>query len=153
MTLAFIDAPAPTSIPRLFDIAPYSVSELPHLRAIEGNAQRARRDLLSSGTVSLRHIVVREYFRGALEKWRSETGFSSLLEEQRAHPEYRHIVEMGNDAIPLILEEIEIRPGLIFMALHDITGEDPIAPEHRGRVGEMIQDWLRWGAERGLRRR
>lgn len=147
MTFAFPDIPTPVA--RLLETAVYTVSELPHLRSIENRAQVVRNALLYSGAVSLRQLALRGYFRDALETWRAETGFSSLLEDKRAHSAYRRIVNMGEDIIPLILQEIQTRPGLIFMALHDITGQDPIAPEHRGRVGEMIRDWLKWGTEHG----
>jgi hypothetical protein len=146
MTFVFPDLPTAT----LLETAPYTVSELPNLRSIERSALLVRNALIYSPAASLRQVALRGYFREALRKWREGTQLSSLLEDKRAHPAYRRIVDMGEDVIPLILEEIKARPDLIFMALHDITGEDPITPEHRGRVREMIQDWLRWESERRM---
>ena len=147
MSLALADTQTP--LPQLLQTEVYAVQELTEARGIDTRAQRARYALLAE-TVSLRSVMLREYLRDWLEKWRREMGFSSLLMEKRTHPIYQRIVEMGEEAIPLLLEEIQSRPSFIFMALHDITGDDPIPPEHRGRLGPMIEDWLRWGAERGF---
>ncbi len=73
----------------------------------------------------------------------------SSLEEKFAHPAYQRIVEMGVDAIPLLLHEMEHRPGHWFWALKHITGENPMRPEHAGNLKCMTEDWLAWGKERG----
>jgi len=149
VTLAFVDAPTATMT---FESASYSVTELMQLRTVEGKAQQVQHDLLNSGATFLRRAWLRQYFHDALERWQNATATSSLLEDKRSHPLYRRIVDMGEDVIPLILEEVGIRPSLIFTALHDITGADPILPEHRGRVGDMIRDWIDWGVQHGYMR-
>jgi hypothetical protein len=149
MSLALADTQTP--LPQLLQTEVYAVQELAEVRVIDTQAQLWRYALLGE-TVSLRSVMLREYLRDWLERWRSEAGFSSLLMDKRTHPIYQRIVEMGEEAIPLLLEEIQSRPSFVFMALHDITGDDPIAPEHRGRLEAMIEDWLRWGTERGFTR-
>lgn len=66
-----------------------------------------------------------------------------------AHPAYLRIIGMGRAAVPLILDEMRSRGGHWFVALAAITGENPIAPDDRGRVRAMTDAWLRWGAGRG----
>ena len=149
MTLALADVQ--TSLRQLLRTEAYTVQELPELSGIEGQVSRAYYELLGREAISPRQVMVREQFRAALEKWRSETELSSMLSEKRAHPAYQEIVNLGEEAIPLILEEIESRSSFIFMALHDITGGDPIPPEDRGRVPRMIEAWSRWGNEHGFR--
>jgi hypothetical protein len=122
------------------------------MRGVDAAAQRAFYALLAPDIVSLREVVLQQYFQDALKKWRDEVGISSLVSEKRASPAYQRIVDMGEEAVPLLLEEIASRPSLIFMALHDITGEDPIVPDHQGRVSAMTEDWLKWGTEHGFRR-
>ena len=68
-----------------------------------------------------------------------------------SHPAYRRIVAMGGPAIPLILDQLRRQPSHIFWALHEITGANPVKPESAGKVGEMVEDWLKWGATAGVR--
>jgi hypothetical protein len=65
------------------------------------------------------------------------------------HPAYQQIIGIGPDAIPLILQELERKPGHWFWALKSITGEDPVLPEHRGQIAKMTESWLSWGYEKG----
>ena len=149
MTLALADVQTP--LRQLLRTEAYTVQELPELSGIEVQVSRAHYELLGREAISPRQVMVRDQFRAALEKWRSETELSSMLSEKRAHPAYQEIVNLGEEAIPLILEEIESRASFIFMALHDITGRNPIPQEDRGRVARMIEAWSRWGSEHGFR--
>jgi hypothetical protein len=102
--------------------------------------------------VSDRRQVLREHLEGLHRRWCAETEFSSSLADKRAHPAFASIVALGDDAIPAILDSLEAQPDFLFMALHDITHQDPIAVQHRGRLSDMAQDWLQWGTEHGYRR-
>ena len=62
-----------------------------------------------------------------------------------AHRAYQEIIGMGNDAIPLILRDLEESPSQWFWALSSITRESPIRPEDRGDVDAMTLAWLDWG--------
>lgn len=94
--------------------------------------------------------VERERVFGRLaEWWRSETGLMSSIEDKTLHPAYQQIIGMGPDAIPLILRELQRRPGHWFWALNAITREEPIGPEDVGNVRKMTEAWLEWGRERG----
>ena len=95
--------------------------------------------------------MLRQHLTRLHSRWHTETRYSSSLEGKKAHSAYRAIVAMGDEAIPLILESLASRPDFLVMALHDITREDPVAPEHHGRVSDIVQDWLRWGTEHGYR--
>ncbi len=80
-------------------------------------------------------------------QWEQETAMLSSITEIAMHPSYQQIIGMGPSAIPLILNEMTIKPGHWFWALKSITGEDPVSPEQRGRIKEMTEAWLRWGRE------
>jgi hypothetical protein len=67
------------------------------------------------------------------------------------HPAYQRIIGMGTAAVPFLLCELERRPDHWFWALTAITGADPVKPEHRGKLREMANAWLKWGKEQGLR--
>jgi hypothetical protein len=82
-------------------------------------------------------------------KWERETAHLSSATEMAIHPAYQQIIGMGPTAIPFMLAELKIRPGHWFWALKAITGDDPVPPEHRGRVKQMAQDWLGGGKRQG----
>jgi hypothetical protein len=83
-------------------------------------------------------------------RWEAETSILSSITEIAMHPAYQQIIGMGRSAIPLILAEINRKPGHWFWALKSITGEDPVLPEQRGKVKEMAKTWLNWGKEQGF---
>ena len=66
------------------------------------------------------------------------------------HPAYQRIIGMGRRAVPLLLGELEKKPGHWFWALNAIAGENPVPAEAEGKLGDMAQAWLGWGRERGL---
>lgn len=90
-------------------------------------------------------------FKSLVTQWRSETAHLSSATKASMHPAYQRIIGMGPAVIPLLLRELEQDPDHWFWALSAITGEDPIKPEHRGRVKQMAQAWLNWGKENGYR--
>jgi hypothetical protein len=131
--------------------SPYAAKELRGVTAVDAQAWSAHFERLISHAVSVRRSMLRDLVSGLQHEWRAATGHSSSLAEKKAHPAYKSIVEIGDEAIPAILESLEAQPDLLVMTLHDITGEDPVAPEHHGRLLPIIQDWLTWGAEHGYR--
>ena len=83
------------------------------------------------------------------EKWKSETAHLSSVTDIVMHPSYQRIIGMGQDAIPLILAELDKEPDLWFWALGTITGYNPVSQEQRGQIREMTESWLSWGREQG----
>lgn len=92
-----------------------------------------------------------EKFQALASMWRHDVLFTSSVTEMVLHPAYQRIIGMGTAAVPFLLREIERRPDHWFWALTAITGADPVKPEHRGKLREMAQTWLKWGKEQGLR--
>ncbi len=81
--------------------------------------------------------------------WRENRGPTSSLTEMAMRPEYQRIIGMGHEAVPLLLEELQKAPDHWFWALVAITGEDPVPPEHKGKLSEMTKAWLQWGRDEG----
>lgn len=88
-------------------------------------------------------------FHQLASRWRDEVSSLSSLTQMSLRPAYQQIIGLGPAVIPLLLRELEQRPDHWFWALKAITGEDPVKPEHRGRLRQMAEDWLRWGREHG----
>jgi hypothetical protein len=84
-------------------------------------------------------------------KWKNETQFSATMIEIAMHPAYQQIIGMGSAAVPLILQRLATEPDHWFWALKAITGDDPVAEDHRGNLKAMTQSWLAWGRKHGYR--
>jgi len=94
---------------------------------------------------------VRRFYR-LMAVWKSETGHVSNLTEKCNHAAYRSIIEMGLDVIPLILAELEREPDQWFVALRELSGENPVPLESRGKLNEMVSSWLDWAEKHGYAR-
>lgn len=86
----------------------------------------------------------RNLFPDLVEKWQNETIFMSSPEDIRNVESFTEIVRYGWMSVPYIIEEIGQRPSLLFMALNEITGEDPISDAIRGNVDLMTGAWIAW---------
>lgn len=123
-----------------------------------GKSTAIGRESEASATESLRHFsepYLRSWgspfvrFLVLKMKWERGTAHLSSATEMAMHPAYQQIIGMGPTVIPFMLAELKVRPGRWFWALKAITGDDPVSPEHRGRVKQMAQDWLGWGKRQG----
>jgi hypothetical protein len=91
-----------------------------------------------------------DFFYSNLRKWESETSVISSVAEIQKHRSFVSIVNLGELAIPLILDELRVEPSLLFLALRRITSEDTVSPSDRGYVKSMVDAWLAWGARNGF---
>lgn len=80
----------------------------------------------------------------AITNWKRRASYYSFCEQKRAVPEFRKIVEFGGAAIPVIAADLNKQPSYLFLALEDITGEDPIYEGIRGDLPAMVGAWLQW---------
>lgn len=79
-------------------------------------------------------------------RWERDTAFTSSLSEIIASPSLQDIMRMGEAAIPLITRELRTTPSLLFLALHGITGENPLPESARGDVVAATNAWLDWAS-------
>ncbi len=89
-------------------------------------------------------------FERLAKQWKEETALLSSTTAMIAHPAYQAVIELGLPAVPLMLQDLARERTHWFEALKAITNEDPVPPEHHGRIGAMAEDWLAWGRARGL---
>jgi hypothetical protein len=90
-------------------------------------------------------------FAALAKRWKKETLHHSRMDKVAAHPAHREIIAMGERVVPLILADLEKTLAPWFMALHEITGADPILEEDAGYVDKMAGAWLAWGRAKGYR--
>jgi hypothetical protein len=84
-------------------------------------------------------------------RWKEETQFSSFRGRDVKHPACREIIAMGEKAIPLILADLEKKDAYWFLALHEMTGVDPLPTKEKASIDEMAAAWLAWGHQQGYR--
>lgn len=93
--------------------------------------------------------LVREFYKH-LERWRQEVSFISSMSQIIAHPDYKSIIDMGTEVVPLLLLELEAEPDYLFAALRAITGENPVSKNIAGDLDKMAEVWIEWGREKQL---
>lgn len=95
--------------------------------------------------------ALRERFEQLAMEWRRDTAFTSSASNLVDHPAYQEIIALGPPVIPLLLAELVRNPNHWFFALRQLTGENPVAPEDRGRIKKMAEAWLCWARSKGIR--
>ena len=90
-------------------------------------------------------------FADLAAQWQRDRPRGGDLAAMTAHPAYQSIIAMGAPAVPWILESLAAQPDHWFVALHAITGANPVAPASQGRLPEMAAAWLEWGQQQGYR--
>jgi hypothetical protein len=90
-------------------------------------------------------------FKTLVSDWRASRNQAGSVFEMAMHPAYQQIIGMGQDAVPLILFELEESVDHWFWALAAITGANPVPDSHRGRLKLMTQDWIMWAKRQGYR--
>ena len=88
-------------------------------------------------------------FQHLKNSWIKERSpISSSMDATTGCKSYQAIIGLGPQAVPFILSELKNSKGAPdhwFPALAAITGENPVRPEDRGRIGAMAKAWLDWG--------
>jgi hypothetical protein len=105
---------------------------------------------MSQQVVNSADVGLQARFDALAQKWREETAPLSSSQAIASHPAYLEVISLGLAVVPLILRDMARDESHWFAALRAITNENPVPPEHRGRIPLMVEDWLRWGRERGL---
>jgi hypothetical protein len=88
-------------------------------------------------------------FQALAERWRDETKLSSSISAKLRHPAYGEIIGLGPAVIPLILKELQDRPGYWFEALKALANFTPVPPGDRADPARAREAWLKWGREKG----
>ena len=82
-------------------------------------------------------------------KWETETSFISSTTDMMQNQYFKEIVSWREDAIPFILDYLQKATSHIYLALFEITGENPVPTKDLGKVDKIIENWLEWGYKNG----
>ncbi|MGB7281571.1 MAG: hypothetical protein WBE13_04845 [Candidatus Acidiferrum sp.] len=92
----------------------------------------------------------KQRFEALKELWQRELTSSSSTMVICGHPAYMHIVDMGIEAVPYILQDmIDNGPDHWFVALYLITKVNPVKFADRGKMQAMTDAWIDWGRKEG----
>jgi hypothetical protein len=85
-------------------------------------------------------------FTDLADWWHSDTDGMSVDFQSFEHPAYLRVLnELGEAAIPYILEDLETRHGHWFEALRQLSGDDTVDADAQGSMKRARDAWLRWG--------
>lgn len=90
-------------------------------------------------------------FQALATQWKRDRGSMSSVTQAAMMEPYQKIIGMGEDAVPLILAQLESEgedPDQWFWALRAITGENPVQPEDQGDFRKMARAWFQWRERR-----
>ena len=59
--------------------------------------------------------------------------------EMAKHPAYQKIVKMGKAVVPFLLEDLRQNPLYWLPALRQITQQNPVQPEQRGKITQIAE--------------
>ncbi len=135
---------APLTAPYQYTYHTPSIGVSKEALFVESNRKRRQEDF-SRSSITIKEVIVKankRYFEQLKQNWLKETMLSSNPNEICQNSNYQEIIALGKEAIPLILEDWETTNNHWFHALNVITGENPVKPEHRGRIKLMKKDWI-----------
>ena len=125
------------------------MTEVPYEREQILTARPKKQEISSPVESWVRDKEISEKFNRLAEQWKEDTAIFSTFQEKAMNPAYQQIIGMGPSAVPFILKDLSDKPDHWFWALSAITGANPVKKEHRGKIEEMVQDWLDWARSEG----
>jgi hypothetical protein len=100
-------------------------------------------------------VDIEPRFRRLAAQWKADTLVLSDPGKILGHPAMRAIIAMGENAVPIILRDLQVEPSLMVWALPEITGQN-LAPSKieggfvKWNIAAQVETWLKWGREKGL---
>ena len=102
---------------------------------------------LGDTTYDAPNADMRDEFNRLVSEWKSGRQRGADVAQMVSHPAYQQIIGLGEQAIPLILEELEREIDHWFPALRELAGTSPVPEESRGNLAKMRDAWLNWGKD------
>ncbi|MBA7525828.1 hypothetical protein ES705_17986 [subsurface metagenome] len=132
----FIQPPPPVEIPKT--IMEYVESDLSEdLLDVEPELKNLHLD-----EDSFEYVYMKDKFFNLTSAWESKTKLHSSISKIIEDENFKKIVEMGDKAIPLIIEEIDKKPSTLVWALNLIT-QSSLQSNQRLTVTEACSRWAK----------
>lgn len=134
----------------LFQSPSHSVTQ--EAEIVELNKQSSFEYFISTSSY-LRDVYqnsLKEYFESLKYLWLEETKYSSNIYLTTNHPAHLTILQLGEQVLPLLIDDLQKNNNHWFITLNKITGVNPVPPEHAGDVEAMRNDWIIWAEENNI---
>ena len=101
-------------------------------------------------SVSGKTVSLAEHFTVLARWWHQDTDELSSPSAKAEHPAYGLIVQMGREAIPLILADLREHGGDWYRALRALGAEVGDLPQPGPTTAATKAAWFQWGAAHGF---
>jgi len=89
-------------------------------------------------------------FHKLADEWAERTTHISSASDLISDTRYQQIIDLGWDAVPYLLDDLQRNKRFWFPALAAITGVRPFDPGDLSNPRRMAEAWLKWGRRKGL---
>jgi hypothetical protein len=104
----------------------------------------------SKAEVQYKKTTLEETFAQLVKTWHHNKEYTSSMSAITQDPAYLEIIDLGPAVVPLIFKEMQRKPDYWFVALRQLTGQNPVTPDQRGNLPKMTSSWLAWAKEQGF---
>ncbi len=88
-------------------------------------------------------------FYAVLQRWQSETMFTSSPIKKTSHPSYRALVDNARLVTPLIIEELRKNPSPLVWVLEEAYKIHPYSDSDIGDIEATSKAWVIWAENNG----
>ncbi|WP_282179051.1 hypothetical protein [Maribacter stanieri] len=88
------------------------------------------------------NIYLKDKFDVLVDNWEKNTIFESSISNIIKDDNFETILEMGNKAIPLIIDQIDLEPSTLVWALNIITGKS-MNSVGRETIEQICKKWVK----------
>lgn len=118
-------------------------------RPLSINQRQQFPDCQSRTFVLSERSEIEKVFDRLAKRWKEETSGYSSVAGMVMHPAYLEVISYGEQMIPLILKDLQIKPSHWFIALKTLAKTSPVRPEDAGNIKKMTEAWIAWGKANG----
>jgi hypothetical protein len=94
--------------------------------------------------------TVQQRFASLADQWSNNTRHISSASDLINDRSYQQIIDLGWDAVPYLLRDLQQNKRFWFPALAAITGVRPFDRGDTNNPRRMTEAWIRWGKWKGL---
>lgn len=103
----------------------------------------------SPGVYTAKSQDFRGSFYAVLNRWFSETQFTSDPDKKTSHPSFAALVDHADEVLDLIRMDLSRRPSHLVWVLEDHFDAQPYAPDDYGDLAKQTNRWLNYLAANG----
>lgn len=145
------DRCVPFSISSEKEITPRAYRKVYRKTAQQWRAKTQFEDAIVGGlAIPAAVLSSKARFHKLADEWSEKTMHISSVSDLINDTRYQQIIDLGWDALPYMLEDLQKKKRFWFPALAAITGVRPFDPGDLSNPRRMTEAWVKWGRRKGL---